>query len=99
MVARDAEVAGSARPEAVTAASVADRGADSHGGHSMSGGTGGPPVAPWDMAGDWGTASGTGASDAWAADPPETADFLEGTGFGKAPASRTAPGSRRVPGP
>ena len=92
VVAKETEAAGSARPEAATAVSVADRGRGSYGGHSKSGGTGGPPVAPWDMAGDWGTASGTGASDAWGADPPETADFLEGTGFRESAGFQDGPG-------
>ncbi len=92
VVAKDTEAAGSARPEAATAVSVADRGRGSYGGHSKSGGTGGPPVAPWDMAGDWGTASGTGASDAWGAHPPETADFLEGTGFRESAGFQDGPG-------
>ena len=91
-VAEDTETAGSARPEAATAVSVADRGRGSYGGHAKSGGTGGSPVAPWDMAGDWGTASGTGASDAWGADSPETENFREGAGIREGTGFQEGPG-------
>ena len=40
-------------------------------------GSGGSPVAPWDMADDeWGSPSRTGPTDTWAADPPKTEKFL-----------------------
>jgi GT2 family glycosyltransferase len=40
-------------------------------------GSGGSPVAPWDMAdGEWDSPSRTGPTDTWAADPPKTEKFL-----------------------
>jgi GT2 family glycosyltransferase len=107
LVAAEAEIAGPARPEAVTAASVAglgqassgqhSSGQHSHGGHAREGGTGGSPVAPWDMSGDWGTPSGTGVADAWAADPPQAAKFLEGPASREDPASPESPGFWETP--
>jgi hypothetical protein len=42
---------------------------------------GGPPRAPWDMAGEWGSASRTGPSPAWTDNPLETTKFPADTGF------------------
>jgi GT2 family glycosyltransferase len=40
-------------------------------------GSGGSPVAPWDMGdGEWDSPSRTGPTDTWAADPPKTEKFL-----------------------
>jgi GT2 family glycosyltransferase len=73
-VAKDAEPA---RPEAVTAVGLADRGHEQPGRHAGDDG-GGSPSAPWDMAGDWDRASGTGASDPRTAGPLDTSKPLRG---------------------
>jgi len=96
-VAEDAEAAGSARPKAATAVSVADGGRGGYGGHAE--GAGGSPAAPWDMAGDWGTASGTAVSDAWGADPPEIANFREGAGLSEGAGFGEGTGLREGTGP
>jgi GT2 family glycosyltransferase len=54
-----------------------NREAVGHGRRAEESGSGGSPVAPWDMAGgEWDSPSRTGPADTWAADPPGTEKFL-----------------------
>jgi hypothetical protein len=100
----DAELAGSARSEAMTAVGLADWGQeradwgqDSHSRRAEEDETGGSSGAPWDMVGDWEAGSRTGASNAWTADPLETAKFPEDAGKQDDPDQQASAPSSPVP--
>jgi hypothetical protein len=93
VVAKDAELTASVQSEALTKVGFSDWGQgqtdwaqDSYGDRDNGGGSTG---APWDMAGEWGSASRTGPSDAWSADPLGSATSPERAGQRDNPSRQT----------
>jgi GT2 family glycosyltransferase len=87
--ARDAEFTASAQSEALTKVGLSGWGQDSYGDRGKDDSRSGSTGAPWDMAGEWGSASGTGPSDAWSADPLGSATSPERAGHRDNPSRPT----------
>jgi GT2 family glycosyltransferase len=94
--ARDAEFTASAQSEALAKVGLSDWGQgrtdwaqDSYGDRGKDDNRAGSTGAPWDMAGEWGSASRTGPSDAWSADPLGSATSPERAGHRDNPSRQT----------